>query len=291
MEKKFPFKILSVFILINSTLLLCACGTNLWVNDIEQVNLISEPARLRLKIHHTGQFSLYSRERYDNPGQDLTIYLEGDGVAWVSRTEPSRNPTPDDPIALRLATLDSSPNIVWIARPCQYITKKENPTCDPYYWTLGRLAPEVVKAVDTAITVAKHSAKASKIHLVGYSGGGGLSMLIAAERNDIASIRTVAGNIDHAAFTSLHRVTPLRHSLDPASVAWRIRKIPQWHFFGDRDKIVPKSIGDSYLSKGGESHCAKIRALAEVTHNKGWDQVWRNLLEETKLDEINQICK
>jgi hypothetical protein len=116
-------------------------------------------------------------------------------------------------------------------------------------------------------------------------------MLIAAERNDIASIRTVAGNIDHAAFTSLHRVTPLRHSLDPASVAWRIRKIPQWHFFGDRDKIVPKSIGDSYLSKGGESHCAKIRALAEVTHNKGWDQVWRNLLEETKLDEINQICK
>jgi len=28
-----------------------------------------------------------------------------------------------------------------------------------------------------------------------------------------------------------------------------------------------------------------------VSHNKGWDLVWRKLLEETKKDEINQTCK
>lgn len=284
-------KSLSIFILFGLNFLLSACSNTLWLNDTEIANLISEPARLKSKAYKTGQFIVHSRERYDKPGQDLNIYLEGDGLAWVSRTEVSRDPTPDNPIGLRLAAIDSAPNVIWIARPCQYTNIAENPSCKPYYWTIGRLAPEIISAVDHAITSAKISANATKIHLIGYSGGGGLALLIAARRNDVVSIRTVAGNIDHEVFTSFHRVTPMSQSLDPASVARRINTIPQWHFFGEEDKVVPKLIGESYLRKTSFSSCSQIRVISGVTHDRGWEFHWPRLLQETSQEIINEDCK
>ena len=94
-----------------------ACSTSLWQSDAGLANTIAEPARLNIKTHKASQFIVHSRERCDKPGQDLSIYLEGDGLAWVSRTEASRDPTPDNPIGLRLAAIDPAPNVVWIARP------------------------------------------------------------------------------------------------------------------------------------------------------------------------------
>jgi pimeloyl-ACP methyl ester carboxylesterase len=234
---------------------------------------------------------VHSRERYDKPGQDLSIYLEGDGLAWISRKEPSRDPTPDNPIGLRLAAIDSAPNVIWIARPCQYTSPVENPSCTKYYWTTGRLAPEIVDAVDQAITAAKIAAKSSKIHLIGYSGGGGLALLIAARRSDVASIRTVAGNIDHEAFISFHRVTPMSQSMDPGSAAKNINTIPQWHFFGNEDKVVPKLIGEAYAQKAGFSRCTQIRVLPGVSHNRGWETSWPRLLQETNKSMINKDCE
>ena len=277
--------------LLSIIFLLSACSNTLWKSDEEIANSIAEPARLKNKTHKAGQFILHSRERYDKPGEDLRIYLEGDGLAWVSRTEPSRDPTPDNPIGLRLAALDKAPNVIWIARPCQYTTIVENPICKKYYWTIGRLAPEIVASVDLAITAAKTSAKATNIHLIGYSGGGGLAILIAARRNDVATIRTVAGNIDHEAFTNLHRVTPMSQSMDPAKVAGYINTIPQWHFYGEDDKVVPKLIGESYLRKSGRRECSQIQVLSGVSHVKGWVENWPRLLQETSKDRIKKACE
>lgn len=270
--------------------ILCACTSSVWLSDSQLANTISEPARLQIKTFKAGQFIVHGRERYDNPGSDLNIYLEGDGLAWVSRREPSRDPTPDNPIGLRLAAIDPAPNVIWLARPCQYTSPIENPRCTPYYWTNGRFAPEIVEAIDQAITAAKLSAKATKIHLIGYSGGGGLAILIAAQRNDVASIRTVAGNIDHPAFTSFHRVTPMSLSLDPASVARRINTIPQWHFFGAEDKVVPKLIGESYIRKAGTSSCLHMHVIPNVSHEKGWELLWPRLLQETNRAMITKDC-
>jgi hypothetical protein len=277
--------------LIGLILLQSACSGSIWLSDTMIANTISEPARLKSNTYQAGQFMVHSRARYDKPGQDLSIYLEGDGLAWVSRTEPSRDPTPDNPIGLRLAAIDSAPNVIWIARPCQYTTKEENHSCKSYYWTIGRLSPEIVTSVDLAITAAKLSANARKIHLIGYSGGGGLALLIAARRNDVASIRTVAGNIDHEAFTSFHRVTPMSQSMDPASVAKRIDTIPQWHFFGDEDKVVPKLIGESYMRKAGTGSCAQIQVISGVSHDRGWELHWQRLLQKTNQEVINKDCQ
>jgi hypothetical protein len=270
--------------------ILCACTSTVWLSDTQLANTISEPARLQIKTFKVGQFIVHGRERYDKLGSDLSIYLEGDGLAWVSRREPSRDPTPDNPIGLRLAAIDPAPNVIWIARPCQYTSPIENPRCSLFYWTNGRFAPEIVDAIDQVITAAKLSAKATKIHLIGYSGGGGLALLIAAQRNDVASIRTVAGNIDHPAFTSFHRVTPMSQSLDPASVARRINTIPQWHFFGAEDKVVPKLIGESYTRKAGTSSCLQMHVIPNVSHEKGWELLWPRLLQETNRAIITKDC-
>ena len=270
--------------------ILCACTHTVWLSDSQLANTISEPARLQIKNYKAGQFIVHGRERYDNPGSDLNIYLEGDGLAWVSRREPSRDPTPDNPIGLRLAAIDPAPNVIWLARPCQYTSPIENPHCKPFYWTNGRFAPEIVNDIDRAITAAKLSAKATKIHLIGYSGGGGLALLIAAQRNDVASIRTVAGNIDHTAFTSFHRVTPMSQSLDPASVARRINMIPQWHFFGAEDQVVPKLIGESYIRKAGTSNCLHVHVVPNVSHERGWEFLWPRLLQETNRALNNIEC-
>jgi len=271
-------------------ILLSACSNTLWTSDIQLANTISEPARLKSNTYKAGQFIVHSRERFDKPGEDLSIYLEGDGLAWVSRTEPSRDPTPDNPIGLKLTALDRAPNVIWIARPCQYTNVTENPFCKQYYWTIGRLSPEIVASVDLAITAAKLSAKSNKIHLIGYSGGGGLAILIAARRNDVATIRTVAGNIDHEAFTSFHRVTPMSQSMDPATVARSINTIPQWHFYGENDKVVPKLIGESYLRKAGLKGCTQIQVITGVSHDRGWESHWLRLLQETSQDRINKSC-
>ena len=71
--------------------ILCACTSSVWLSDSQLANTISEPARLQIKTYKAGQFIVHGRERYDNPGSDLNIYLEGDGLAWVSRREPSRD--------------------------------------------------------------------------------------------------------------------------------------------------------------------------------------------------------
>ena len=276
---------------LNIVILLSACTNTLWTSDIQLANIISEPARLKTNTYKAGKFIVHSRERIDKLGEDLNIYLEGDGLAWVSRTEPSRDPTPDNPIGLRLAALDKAPNVIWIARPCQYTNIVENPICKQYYWTIGRLAPEIVTSIDLAITAAKLSAKATKIHLIGYSGGGGLAILIAARRNDVATIKTVAGNIDHEAFTSFHRVTPMTHSMDPASVARSINTIPQWHFYGENDKVVPKQIGESYMRKAEFKICLQMKVISGVSHDKGWETHWSRLLKETRKGKINKVCK
>ena len=67
------------------------------------------------------------------PVSTLTIYIEGDGLAWINRSTPSSDPTPMDPLALKLALADNiDTNVAYLARPCQYV---RNALCKRRYWT------------------------------------------------------------------------------------------------------------------------------------------------------------
>jgi pimeloyl-ACP methyl ester carboxylesterase len=224
----------------------------------------------------TKRFILSSWWRIHKIGEPVTVYIEGDGLAWADRTEPSTNPTPIDAVALNLAALDASANVVYIARPCQF-EGIASIDCNRTYWTDGRFAREVIDAYDEAITAIHATVKSSKIRLVGYSGGGSIALLVAAQRNDVMDVRTVAGNLDHKTWTNLHELLPLSRSLNPADFSARLTSIPQMHWVGDGDEVMPRAVADAYQKRFADPSCVNVRTINAVGHSSGWMEQWPNL--------------
>jgi len=211
------------------------------------------------------------------------IYIEGDGLAWLDKSTPSLNPTPLDPYALRLAQADKSAGIerIYLARPCQYSGWDGEGACPRKYWTSHRYAPEVVRSYAALIDRIKQERGWQNIEFVGYSGGATLALLLAHGRDDVTALRSVAGNLDIDAHSRLHKVSMLPASLNPANKAQDYAALPQYHFVGGDDPIVPLPIAQSFLRKMGDSHCARIETLDGLTHGKGWIDLWPLLLDKT----------
>ncbi len=220
----------------------------------------------------SGAFRLAYFARMSRQGAPVVVYIEGDGLAWRTRSMPSGDPTPLNPIGLRLAAVDPAPNVVYLARPCQFI--RDDAACRIAFWTDLRFAEVVIGAMDRAIDIAVGPHQAS-IHLVGYSGGGAVAALVAARRSDVVSLRTIAGNLDHVALTDFHRVSRLRGSLDPVLVAPALAGLPQRHFAGGRDDVVPAFVVSSFVRALGDSRCASILVAAQLDHGEGWVEFWR----------------
>jgi hypothetical protein len=225
-------------------------------------------------------FALTVYERIRQPGIAATLYIEGDGFAWEDRHTPSSDPTPHNPVGLRLAAADPGPNVIYLARPCEYSGMLDGSACDQKYWTGARLAPEVIAALDSAMDQLKGRYKISAFNLVGFSGGGGAVVLLAARRTDVASIRTVAGNVNQALFSQIHDVSPLSASLDPIDAARAVARIPQIHFAGEDDTVVPPQIADSFRAASSNAPCIKVEPVAGVRHDASWAAVWPQLERE-----------
>ena len=236
---------------------------------------LAQSAHLKRQRIKTDRFVLTGYYRITRPDLPLTLYIEGDGRAWQSRSQPSSDPTPHKALGLALAASDPAANVVYLARPCQFTPALDNPRCDVSYWTDKRFADEVVVAMNQAVT--HYVAAGQQVNLVGYSGGGALAVLIAARRHDVASIRTVAGNLDHAEVNRLHRVTPMPASLNAIDVARQVASIPQIHFSGANDTVVPPSIAQRFVKASG-AHCASLYLVPGMTHESEWAQRWPELL-------------
>lgn len=245
---------------------------------------ISKLGRLQAAEIKGEEFVLRVYYRFDRPGAPLHVYIEGDGRAWLSRTRASRNPSPKNPVALRLAEKDSTENVMYIARPCQYVSFKKNPQCEFPYWTHKRFAPEIIDSVSAVIEIGKKRARAKRLDIIGFSGGGTVAVLVAARRRDVNSIRTVAGNLDHKAWTQYHKIDPLSGSLNSADVAKSVAHIPQVHYVGGQDEIIGKYVAESYRSKAGRADCIKIKTVSGFTHSKGWEKIWKNLIHSSLPD-------
>lgn len=223
-----------------------------------------------------GPFTLHGFVK-SGPGSVLDVYIEGDGLAWATRTRPSSDPTPDDPVALRLAILDPSPKVLYLGRPCQYDPSGPPRDCDVRYWTSHRYAPEVIAAMNAALDQAKALTTATTLRLFGYSGGGAVAVLAAAGRSDVVLLATIAGNLDTEAWTRHHNVTPLSGSLNPAA-ARLPRTLPQVHFVGENDRVMPAAVARSYLSKAGPDANIRIVTVPGMNH-ADWPGQWPSLLE------------
>lgn len=217
--------------------------------------------------------TLYVRiTRADLP---LHVYIEGDGRAWRNRYLPSDDPTPYRAMGLNLAVADRAPNVLYIARPCQFTPLSANHACQTDYWTGKRFAPEVIAAVDQAITHYVTHTPGQPIILTGYSGGGAVAVLVAARRPDVALLRTVAGNLDHEAVNRFHAVSLMPDSLNPRDAAQRVAAIPQLHFSGEEDAIVPPFIAERFAHAVGA--CAQVKIIPAMGHESDWPALWPQL--------------
>ncbi|MGE3479685.1 MAG: hypothetical protein AB7G80_09470, partial [Dongiaceae bacterium] len=201
-------------------------------NLLEAADQTAATSNFSQTVLITPSFTLVSYTRFAKPGEPLRVYIEGDGRGWNSGSPPV-DPTPPDSLVLALAMMDPSPNVAYLARPCQYTHWLGQYNCEEAYWQEKRFAPEVIKSTNSAIDQLKEKAESPAIELVGFSGGGAVAVLAAAERNDVTSMRTLAGNLDTVALVTRHQITPFTGSLNPMDYANMVQTIPQHHFIGD----------------------------------------------------------
>ncbi len=265
-------------ILLVFGLLLSACAVT--PTPIERVGYADDLAvhkGWRSIVIPAGRFDLVAYiPQHVQPGDELTVYIEGDGFAWVSRAQVSSDPTPRDPIALRLALAHPEGNAVYLARPCQYVGAKVS-GCSEQYWAEKRFAPEVVDTSNRAVDELKRRFKAHRLTLVGYSGGAAIAALVAARRDDVDRLVTVAGNLDPEAWALHNHLRPLTGSLNPVDVGDTLQSIRQWHFVGGRDRVVPASLIQSFVERFPAERQPVIYIEPEYDHHCCWAANWRRL--------------
>ncbi|MBM7063419.1 dienelactone hydrolase family protein [Pseudomonas sp. UL073] len=215
-------------------------------------------------------------------GAPLTVYIEGDGFSWRTSRQPSQDPTPIDPLALRLALAQPDGNAAYLGRPCQYLDADRAP-CSQRYWTEARFAAEVVASLDQALSQLKQRAGAEQLVLVGYSGGAALALLLAARRTDVAQVISVAGNLDHAAWTAYHRVQPLRASLNPHDQLAALASVPQRHLLGGADTVMPAALGAAFVADLPRPNAASSEVFADFDHHCCWVEQWPQLWPRLRI--------
>jgi dienelactone hydrolase len=254
-----------------ASVLLVGCNTITRSGNPETIGKLKQFNRVEVK---GGDFWITTYQKITDKNAPYVFYIEGDGAAFEGKYRVSHNPTPRRQMFLNLAAMDQRPNVVYVARPCQYTQKDLNPKCSPLYWTDRRMSDDSVESLNQVINSINRNGPFS---LVGYSGGGGIAVLIAARNNMVKDILTIAANLDHAAFTSYHNVTPMVGSLNPVNYAAKVKNVPQLHISGAQDKIIPPFIADKFVAASG-SPCVKQRIIPKIDHKHGWDKIWEYVL-------------
>jgi hypothetical protein len=198
----------------------------------------------------------------------VNIFIEGDGLAWLSKSTPSQNPTPVDPIALKLA-LNTGGASAYIGRPCQY-NNSARECANNKWWTSHRFAPEVIQITNAAIDKIKAAYGAKNVVLVGYSGGGAVAALVASKRDDVEKLITLAGNLDTDKWVEIHGIKPLSGSLNPADKWQNLQNILQTHYVGADDKVIPRAVAESYVAKFPSDKKPEIRLVQGYSHQCCW---------------------
>ncbi len=268
-------------------LLFCmlSCSTpsknNMLPKPTQRIVTQSAQAGFSLARYQTSTFMLTTYEHLlPEPASTVHVYIEGDGHSWKTRYVISHNPTPHQPLALTLAMQDSHPHVIYLARACQYTPLDLDQQCHPKYWSSHRYAPEVIQAAHEALDQIKLKTKSTNFVLIGFSGGASIAALVASQRTDVVGLITVAGDLDNDALNRFHHTTPLTGSLNPIKVAHLLKDLPQQHWSGSKDRIVPPWVASQFAQKVNHPACVKTHTLKGVEHHKGWEKQWPELLKQ-----------
>ncbi|MEH6477243.1 MAG: hypothetical protein V7727_16240 [Sneathiella sp.] len=265
-----------IFVVLTAALLV-GCGTLRVENRIDTANALAKSGSLTPLRLKTSKFLLAGFQRVTKTGAPITLYIEGDGFAWVDKYTISSNPTPRNPLALKLAGADKSDNVIYLSRPCQFIDIETEPFCQNRQWTSHRFSRDIINGFHETLNWISKKYGSAGFHLVGFSGGGAVAAILTAERRDILSLRTIGGNLDHAALNAAKNVSPLTGSINPINTAVQTRNIPQIHYSGENDTVVPAWISARYVQAVGNSPCATAKIIMGASHLEGWEGIWPQL--------------
>lgn len=239
------------------------------------IDLASYPSgALRPGVIEAPGFNIQTLAPGSGTYKHLRVYIEGDGHAWATSSQPSTDPTPHSSLMLRFATTDSTP-AAYLARPCQYVTST---ACTADVWTAARFARAEIDAMNAALSTLKRRFGVETFELVGHSGGGTVALVLAGMRTDVEQVQTLAGNLDPITWTRLQQLSPLSDPITPLQYSARLRSIVQRHIVGTRDAVVPAALARQYRTQL-HGQCVEIVAV-DATHADGYDAPWQQLANQ-----------
>jgi len=237
--------------------------------------------------HHGFEKGLISGDTYQhvsyqkNTGsKHLHVYLDGDGQPWISPYIIAEDPTPRRSLILDLMALDSNDSL-YLARPC-YNGSFHAEHCSNRMWTSHRYANAVVSSMTTAIKNYLSQHDYQDVVLIGHSGGGSLSMLIADRLPATTTVVTIAANLDTDAWTQQHGYSPLSGSLNPTRRPPLSVNIWQLHLAGSADDNVPPQIIHNGVER---QHNAELLIFAHYSHRCCWEKAWPDILKALSNQE------
>ena len=215
------------------------------------------PNHFIYKEIQTSNYKIASWQKILNNKDSIHIYIEGDGYSFNHYGESTSNPTPRITFLRKIAINDTHPNVIYLARPCQYV--KDN-ICSQIDWTTGRFSQKIINSMAEAI---KNIYNNQSIILIGYSGGALLSGLIIEQNQDLPIKKwiTLAGLLNHKKWTESLKLTPLTDSIDLE----KLPNIEQIHLIGNKDKIISYKMIKSIVP------LKNLIIISNATHNSGFE--------------------
>ena len=186
-------------------------------------------------------------------GNPLRIYIEGDG-----------DPNPSNKIALYYAEQDSSPNVIYMGRPCQW-TKDKLCKTKPEIYKKHRFHPEIIREIEEVVLYLKNKYKAPSIELVGYDGGATIALDLATQMS-VSKVITIAGILDTNAYTRQNDVDEIPEAQNPADKLSILAEVPQVHYVGGRDEITPRYTAERFVSKMKNPKSAVVKSVPGIGH-------------------------
>ena len=198
-------------------------------------------------------FAVWEKETIE-AGKPLRIYLEGDG-----------EPNPNAKIALYYAEQDSTPNVIYMGRPCQWTNDK---ICQskPEIYREQRFHPELIREIEEVILYLKNKHKAPSVELVGYDGGATIALDLASQMNDVNRVITIAGILDTNAYTRQNNLPEMSDAQNPADKLTVLAEIPQIHYVGGKDEITPRRSAERFVAKMHQPKSAVVKSVPDIGH-------------------------
>ncbi len=203
----------------------------------------------------------------------LHIYLEGDGRPWNNHLRPSLDPTPRNPLMLRLMALDRN-GALYLGRPCYYGFQDDS-GCNQWLWTFGRYSPRVIDSMSAALENILLEFPGKELVFMGHSGGAVLAIFL-AERFRTRAVVTVSGLLDTDEWVKLHGYSPLVDSINPATQSSLSPDVIQLHFSGSEDTNIPGMLNSRYQCRFPQAEYVDFSAVDHLE----WESKWPDILEK-----------